>query len=126
MADTYMRLWLRMEDVLSVAFLVPKENPRRTQLAGFHLSLPMEYVDNVPYFYMATDTVANLVNKAISQMEQVRKHPLEMAAEARAADNSGAPEAQSDASWDRLPAEQRSATTANADVYLDDFISVVQ
>ena len=48
-----------------------------------------------------------------------------MAAEARAVDDSGAPEAQDDASWEHLQAEQLSAATANVDVYLDDFISVV-
>ena len=48
-----------------------------------------------------------------------------MAAEARAADNSGAPEAQADSSWEHLQAEQRSAATENIDVYLDDFISFV-
>ena len=66
LADTYMRLWLMMEDVLSVDFLVPKKNPSDTQLVEFHLSLPMGYVDNVPYFFMETDTVADLANKAIS------------------------------------------------------------
>ena len=28
--DTYMRLWVRMEDFPSVAFLVPKKTPRDT------------------------------------------------------------------------------------------------
>ena len=27
LVDAYMRLWVRMEDVLSVAFLTPLENP---------------------------------------------------------------------------------------------------
>ena len=75
---------------------------------------------------MATKTVADIANKAISQRDQAREHPLEMAAKVRAADDSGALEAQYDASWEHLPAEQRSATMANVDVYLDDFILVVQ
>ena len=68
--------------------------------------------------------VADLANKAISQRDQAHKHPLEMAAEARAADNSSAPESQAGASWEHPPADQRSAATENVDVYLDDFISV--
>ena len=48
LVDAYMRLWVRMEDVLSVAFLIPKENPSETQLVGFHRSLPMGYVDTAP------------------------------------------------------------------------------
>ena len=87
--DTYMRLWVSMEDVPSVAFLVPNKNISDTQLVGFHLSLPMGYVDNAPYFFMATETVSDLANDGISQRDQAREQPLEMADEARAADDSG-------------------------------------
>ena len=80
-----------MEDVPSVAFLTPKKTPSNTQLVGFHLSLPMGYIESAPYFFMVTETVADLVNKAISQREQAGKNPLDFAAEARAADNSGSP-----------------------------------
>ena len=45
----------------------PIKKPSDTQLVGFHLSLPMGYVDNAPYFCMTTETVADLANKAISQ-----------------------------------------------------------
>ena len=41
LADAYIRLWVKMEDFPSVAFLVPKKNTSNTQLVGFHLSLPM-------------------------------------------------------------------------------------
>ena len=51
---------------------------------------------------------------------------MELAFEYRAANNAGTLEAQVDASWGHLLAEQRSAAKANADVYLDGFISVVQ
>ena len=52
--DAYMRLWVRMEDAPSVPFLVLNKNPRDTQLVGYHISLPMGYVDNAPYFCMTT------------------------------------------------------------------------
>ena len=74
---------------------------------------------------MAKETVADLANKAISQRDQAREHPLEMAAESIAADDSVAPEAQSDTSWEHLPVEQRSSATENVDVSLDTCISVV-
>ena len=74
---------------------------------------------------MSTETVTYLANEAIYQRDQERKHPLEMAAEARVTDDSGAPEAQYDASWEHPPMEQRSATTANVGVYLDELISVL-
>ena len=50
LVGTYMRLWVSMEDVPSVAFLIPKKIPNNAQLAGFHLSLPMGYIDSAPYF----------------------------------------------------------------------------
>ena len=78
LADTYMRLWVRMEDVPSVAFLILKKTPRNTQLVGFHLFLLMGYIDSAPYFFMATETVADLANEAIPQKEQAGEHPLEL------------------------------------------------
>ena len=67
-----------MEDVSYVAFLIPKKTPRKTQLVGFHLYLPTGYIDNEPYFCMATEMVADLANKAISQREQAGEHPLDL------------------------------------------------
>ena len=66
LADAYMMLWMRMEDVLSVAFLVPKKTPNNTQLVRFQLSLPMGYINSAPYFCMVAGTTADLENKAIS------------------------------------------------------------
>ena len=51
---------------------------------------------------------------------------MELADEAREAGNAGAPETQTNASWEHLPPNQRAAAEANVDVYLDNFISVVQ
>ena len=99
LADAYMRLWARMEDVLSFALIIPKKNPSNTQLVGFHLYLPMRYVDNAPYFCMAMETVANLANEAIYQRYQAREHPLEMVGKAREVDESGTPETQDDTIW---------------------------
>ena len=44
LADAYMRIWVRLEDIPSVAFLVPKATLEEDQLVGFHLSIPMGYV----------------------------------------------------------------------------------
>ena len=121
-----MTLWARMEDVLFVTFLIPKKNPSKPQMVGFHLFLPMGYVDSAPYFSMLIETVAELTNKSITQQDVASAHPLEQASKARAADNVGAPEDQADSSWEQLTSEQRSSAKANVDVYLDDLISVVQ
>ena len=97
LADAYMRLWVIMEDVQSSAFLIPKNTTSNTQLEGFHLSLPMGYIDSAPYFCMTTETVTDLTSKKITLREQAEMHPLELEAEDRAADNTGAPIAKMDA-----------------------------
>ena len=45
---------------------------------------------------MTAETVAYLSNKAIAQCDVVGKHQLEETVDVRAADGTGAPEAQSD------------------------------
>ena len=62
-----MGLWVRMKDFPSVAFIIPKKNPRDQQLVGFHLSLPMGYYDSGPYFCMSIETVTDTSNKVIAQ-----------------------------------------------------------
>ena len=81
---------MRMEDVQSIAFLVPKNTLSNTQLVGFHLSLPMGYIGSAPYFFMATEMVADLAKEAISQREQVGEHPLDLVSKSIAANNAGA------------------------------------
>ena len=116
LADSYMRLWVRMEVFPSVAFLFPKKTHINSHLVGFCLFLPMEYVDSAPHFCMATETVADLVNKAIAQQDVASTHPLEQAAKVQAVDDAGAPEDQADASWEQLSVEQFSTATVNVDI----------
>ena len=37
LADAYMHIWDRLEDIPSIAFLVPKSTPEEDHLVGFHL-----------------------------------------------------------------------------------------
>ena len=67
LADAYMILWVIMEDILSFAILISKKTPSYPQLVGFHLSITMGYVYSAPYFFMETDMVADLANKAIAE-----------------------------------------------------------
>ena len=76
----------------------------------------MGYIGSSPYFFIATETAANLANKAISHREQADEHLLELAYEARAADNINVPETQADRIWEHLPEEQRAAAKANINV----------
>ena len=55
---------------------------------------------------MATETVADLANKVISQREQAGKHSLDLVDNARASNNDTRTlEAQADASWEHFPVE---------------------
>ena len=49
LADAYMPLWVHLEDISSVGFLVPRNILTYEQLVGFHLSLLMGYVDSAPF-----------------------------------------------------------------------------
>ena len=44
LADAYMRIWVCLEDIPLVEFLVPKSTSEEDQIVGFHLSIPMSYV----------------------------------------------------------------------------------
>ena len=57
LADAYMRIWVRLEDIPSVAFLVPKATPEEDQLVEFHLSIPMGYVESTAFFCATTEIV---------------------------------------------------------------------
>ena len=52
--DAYMRILVRAEDA---NFLIPKETAGKEQLVGFHLSIPMGYMESVAFFCTATETV---------------------------------------------------------------------
>ena len=57
LADAYMRIWIQVEDVPSFAFLILKETATEEQIFGFHLSIPMGYMESVAFFCTATETV---------------------------------------------------------------------
>ena len=75
LANAYMNLWVRIKDVLFVAFLTPKKNLSNLQMVGFQLSLPMGYIDSAPYYCMATETLSNLTNEETSQKDVAISHP---------------------------------------------------
>ena len=50
LVGAYMRLWVKMEGVPSVAFFIPKKNTSDTQMVVFHLLLPIGYIGSALYF----------------------------------------------------------------------------
>ena len=66
LSDDYMRIWFRLEYIPSVAFLVPKATPEEDQLVGFHLSIPMGYVESDTFFCATTATVKDRILDSLS------------------------------------------------------------
>ena len=87
LANAYMRLWFRLEDNPYVGFLIPSKTPTDEQLAGFHLSLTMGYVDGTPFFCLTTETTTDMANASMADRHRALPHPLEELANSTAPDN---------------------------------------
>ena len=66
LVDAYMRIWVRLEEIPSVAFLVLKATPEKDQLVGFHLSIPMGYVYSSAFLCTTTETFKDLTLDTLS------------------------------------------------------------
>ena len=75
--DTYMRLWVRLEYTPSTSLLLPKLYPADEHIVGFHLYLPMVWVDSAPYFCIAMETVTYLANQSMPVRHTASPHLLE-------------------------------------------------
>ena len=106
LADAYMRLRFRLEDTPSVAFLVLRKTPTYKQLVGFHILLPMGYVDSAPYFCVSTETITDMANSSMDGRHMAPPHPLEGLDEAPALAER-APEQADDKQWTRTPPEHQ-------------------
>ena len=60
-----------------MAFHIPNKRPTDEQLIGFHLSLPMGYVDSAPYFRMSTETILEMANASIGGHHTDPRHALD-------------------------------------------------
>ena len=65
LSNACMRLWVRLEDTPFTASLLTKLHPADKHLVGFHLSLPMGWVDRTSYFCMVMEMVTDLENQAM-------------------------------------------------------------
>ena len=123
--EAYMRLWVRLKDTLSVTFLIPMKNPTDKQLLGFHISLPMGYVDITPYFCMYTENIADMANFSMDGRQVAPPHPLKGLADVPSLAEL-APKQDNDKQWTRTPPEKQVNALAQVDIYLDNFISTCQ
>ena len=75
LANSHMRLLVCLEDTPSTAFLVPRKNPTDEKLVGFHLDLPVVYVDSAPFFCMYTETMSDMANRDMGDLHHAPPHP---------------------------------------------------
>jgi hypothetical protein len=133
LADGFYRLPLTSSGIPNLGVILPRF-PNEEQLVAFPLVLPMGWVESPPAFCAATETVADLANH-LPPSHTLPLHPLEDVA-------ATLPEVvpQQDSQCDHL--RSRSATEAKPlkrhvlrpfrrpvalhDIYVDDFISLVQ
>ena len=124
-----MHIWVRLEDILSVAFLVPKATPEEDQLVGFHLSIPLGYVESDAFFCTTTETVKERALDTLSTRHTAPPHHLENLAGKKPPETTAKEVAATLVAkkhWEALSPHARATALAHVEVYLDDFISITQ
>ena len=129
LADAYMRIWVRLEDIPLVKFLVPKATPNEEQLVGFHLSIPMCYVESAAFFCTTNDTVKDRALDTLSMRHTAPLYHLENLAGIKPPETSAQEvvatlEAYND--WEALSPHARATSLSHVEVYLNDFIGITQ
>ena len=136
-ADGFYRLHLNANDAPKLAVILPAY-PGEPQLIAIPLSTTMGWVSSPPTFCAASETIADLSNKALARGEPAAPHRLE--AVAKALDEptpATASERRDDQPTDRsdLPPPRTREPGSNTpwplplryvDVFVDDFIALVQ
>ena len=129
LADGYMRIWVRLEDIPSVAFLVPKATPNEEQLVGFHLSIPMGSVKSAAFFCATTEIVKDQALDTLSMCHTAPPHHLEHLADTEPPETTAQEVAvtlSAEKDWESLSPHARATALAHFEVYLNDFISITQ
>ena len=124
-----MQIWVVSEGFPSISFLIPKETADEEQLLGFHLSIPIGYMYYAAFFCMATETVKERTLANLDSQSQAPPHLLETLVDFTQEDNSNSfltPDDTQDREWSNLSSQARAAALANVEVYLGDFIGIVQ
>ena len=129
LANTYMCIWVRLTDVPEVAFLVPKETENYPQLIGFHILIPIGYIDYAPLFCAATEMVKDRAINTLHARGVAPEHPPETPTEELTPDRDAHQECQdaaADNTWSKLPPHASWEALAQIEVYLENFIGFIQ
>jgi hypothetical protein len=119
-ADGFYRIWVRSADIAKLGVLLPTRKGQEP-LIGFPLALPMGWKQSPFIFTAATETIADLANQEVNICKPQPPHRLESAAETKLPQSTSVPQpcARRRSDEFRRPLHQW-------DVYVDDFIGVVQ
>ena len=127
--DAYMRIWVRLKDIPLVELLVPKATTNEEQLARFHLSIPMGYVESVAFFCATTERVKDQALETLSMHHTAPPHHLENLPDTKPPETSAqevGATLESNNYWEALSSHARATSLAHVKVYLDDFIGITQ
>jgi hypothetical protein len=131
-ADGFYRIWVRASDVPKLGVLFPAASGEE-YLVGFPLALPMGWTESPTIFTAATETVANMTNTRLRSGDRLPAHHLEMISETPAPPAPRPPNSTPSLIPPSLPtrschpdAPHYSPPLALWDVYVDDFLGLVQ
>ena len=129
LADAYMRIWFRLEDIPLVEFLVPKATPNEEKLVGLHLSIPMGYMESAAFFCATTETVKDRTLDTLSMRHTAPPHHLGYLADTKppqTSEEEARETLDANRNWEALSSHARETAIAHVKVYLDDFIGITQ
>ena len=129
LADAYMRIWVRVEDVPSVDLLIPKDKAIEEQLVGFHLYILMGYMEYADFFCTATETVKDRAITTLNRRSGAPPYLLEALAESNPEDDPAdlpTTNCKHECRWAKLYSQAWAEALAHVEVYLNDFIGITQ
>jgi hypothetical protein len=129
-ADGFYRIQVNANDVQKLGVVVPTE-PGQPQLIGSPLFLPMVWMQSPPLFTDDTETVADLTNQALLDSAPAGPHRLDVVSESEGPVPGLAPSSLSMLTTVHLPTKpmprgRPRPPVKSWDVYVDDFIGMVQ
>ena len=112
-----------------VEFLVPKATPGEEQLVGFHLSIPMGYVEYSAFFCATTKTVKDRTLDTLSMRHTAPPHHLKDLADTKppqTSEEEATATRDANSNWEALSPHTRATALSHVEVYLHDFIGITQ
>ena len=76
LSDSYIHIYYLLEDLLSLALLIPNQHPNYDQHTVFHIYLLMIYVNSAAYFCITTDNIVEMRNISFKILNKLHMHPL--------------------------------------------------